>query len=289
LPVILRDIEGTGYKDITSVYGYSGPLSKRSTPDPESIAPFKEALLSFFEANRVVAAFSRLHPLFPQQEKILEGLGEVVKINQTVAIDLRLSEAEQRKQYAHSLRNRINHLRRKEDLIVKKAETEDEINSFIEVYEETMRRVHAAERYFFSKEYFTRFLATIDSTLLVASYKGEIISGSLFTECGSIIQSHLSATKNDYLHISPLKYIWDQIRIYGMEKDKQYLHLGGGVHGKDDNLFAFKSQFSKDYFQFKVWKYISNETVYNELVSSVFKDNIPEESFFPLYRAEATK
>jgi hypothetical protein len=283
LPVIIREIGGTDYKDISSVYGYSGPLANSSTPDPKSIAGFKNELLSFFDAEHIVTAFSRLHPLF-LQEPLFGGLGEVVNVNQTVAIDLSLTELEQKKQYAHSLRNNINRLRKRTDVIVKRAETREEIDSFIDVYRENMERVNAAPRYFFSNEYFVRFLTKIDSTLLVAYYGDEIVSGSLFTECGSIIQSHLSATKNKSRSTSPLKYVWDQIRVYGTEKNMQYLHLGGGVHGKDDSLFAFKSQFSKHYFQFKIWKYIHNEPVYAELLSQKFGKNRPEESFFPLYR-----
>ncbi|GHV23839.1 hypothetical protein FACS189428_7680 [Clostridia bacterium] len=36
-PVIVRNIEGTGYKDIISVYGYAGSLSRDKNSDPEAI------------------------------------------------------------------------------------------------------------------------------------------------------------------------------------------------------------------------------------------------------------
>jgi hypothetical protein len=283
LPVILRTIENTGYKDITSVYGYSGPLSGQNATPADSIKNFQEELQVFFDSNQVVSVFARLHPLFTNQELILSCLGNVIDENQTVGIDLTLPEEEQRRQYSHSLKNAVNRLKRK-NLIIKKAQSRREIDSFVEVYWENMKRVNAASSYFFSSEYFHQFLESIDSSLLLAYYDDEIISGSLFTECNSIIQPHLSATKNKYLYLSPLKYIWDQIRTTGVEKRLKYIHLGGGFGGKNDTLFGFKSQFSHLRFMFKTWRYIHSRTVYDSLVQQRFGENIPDNRFFPLYR-----
>jgi lipid II:glycine glycyltransferase (peptidoglycan interpeptide bridge formation enzyme) len=147
-----------------------------------------------------------------------------------------------------------------------------------------MKRVNASKKYFFSREYFYQFLETIDSTLLLALYEGKIISGSLFTEYNGIVQTHLSATRNEYLYLSPLKYIWDCIRIMAKEKNRDFLHLGGGFGGKNDSLFGFKSQFSKQYFIFRTWRYVHNKAVYDQLLAETFKNEMPESSYFPLYR-----
>ena len=64
LPVLLREIAGTDYRDITSVYGYAGPLSSENNPDTEALRSFHEALKHYFDTQRVVSVFSRLHPLF---------------------------------------------------------------------------------------------------------------------------------------------------------------------------------------------------------------------------------
>jgi hypothetical protein len=284
-PLILRSVDGTKYNDITSVYGYSGPLSNTRHPDAESIAEFHKKLFHFFDEHSVVSVFTRLHPLFPIQEEILENIGNTLNTGVTVAIDLNLPEKEQRKQYSHSLKNAVNRLKRK-NLTVKKAGTKAEIEAFAAIYTETMKRVCASQIYFFDNAYFHRFLETLPSVLYVVYYEDKIISGSLFTDCNGIIQPHLSATLNDYLYLSPLKYVWDQIRLYGVEKNRNYVHLGGGFGGSRDTLFEFKAQFSQLHFLFKTWRYVHNRKMYDELIYNKYGNNLPDSSFFPLYRLD---
>jgi len=283
LPVILRPIDGTPYNDITSVYGYAGPLSNPENPEPQVINDFHNELLCFFDSHRIVSAFARLHPLFDNQEILLSGLGETVDTNRTVGIDLSLPEQEQKRQYAHSVKNHINRLNRK-NVLVEKAQTKEAIDLFIEIYRENMKRVHASERYFFSNDYFYRLMNDLPSSLFLAYYKGEAISGSLFTTCNGIVQPHLSATRNEYLLWSPLKLIWDCIRTEATEKHEKWMHLGGGVGGSDDTLFQFKAQFSSLRFTFKIWRYIHKEEEYARLVSEKQTTPLPHSSFFPRYR-----
>ena len=283
VPVIVRNIEGTIYKDITSVYGYAGPLSKELNPNKKDVLLFQNELKKYFDQNHIITVFSRLHPLFQNQEILLKNLGEIEDVNATVGVDLTLPKSEQRSQYSHSLKNDINRLE-KEGIYVKQAQTKKEIDAFVAIYHENMKRVNASEKYYFSNPYFYDFLKSIHSTLLLAYLNDELISGSLYTAYNGIVQSHLSATHGDYLTYSPLKYLWDKIRIWGVKEKMNYLHLGGGYGGQDDSLYAFKSQFSKQRFMFKVWKYVHDETIYNELVSQKYGDNIPVTSFFPLYR-----
>ena len=283
-PFILRKISGTEYNDISSVYGYPGPVANRLDLPLDSIRNFQKELVSFFDFQRIVSVFSRLHPLFPEQSSVLKNMGSIEDLNLTVGIDLSLPLEEQRRQYSASLRNGINALRRKE-VIVKRAQTPDEINSFIEIYRENMSRVNAAPGYYFSSEYFYKFLDSIDSAIFLAYHEREVIAGSLFAFCDTIMQFHLSATKNDFLKWSPVKLVIDEARLYGIEQNIRFLHLGGGVNGKNDSVFAFKSRFSRSRFQFKIWKYIHNKEMYQQLIRDSHEINNDETSFFPLYRA----
>jgi hypothetical protein len=283
LPVILRPVEGTAYYDLTSVYGYSGPLSNRETLSEQIVKDFQKELLHFLDSQQIVSVFSRLHPLFSNQEFILSGLGEIVDTNQTVGIDLNLSVQEQKKQYAHSVKNQINRLKRR-NVIVKKEHTKEAIDLFIGIYRENMQRVNASNMYFFPNDYFYRFMEELPASLFLAYYKEQAICGSMFTICNGIVQPHLSATLNEYLHWSPLKLVWDNIRLDAVEKKEKWLHLGGGVGGTDDTLFQFKAQFSDLRFTFKTWRYIHNAQAYKQLVSAKVPLHLPDSSFFPLYR-----
>jgi len=283
LPVILRPIDGTEYNDLTSVYGYAGPLSNQERLDVQIVKNFQEGLLRFFNSRKIISAFTRLHPLFNNQELILSGLGEIVDTNQTVGIDLSLPEREQKRQYAHSVKNQINRLIRK-NVLVKKEQTQEALDLFIEIYTENMKRVNASEMYFFTNDYFYRFIKNLPATLFLAYYEEEAISGSLVIACNGIVQPHLSATRNEYLRWSPLKLVWDYIRKDAIENNNKWLHLGGGVGGQDDTLFQFKAQFSDMRFSFKTWRYIHDEEAYTRLVSQKHTNDVSHSSFFPLYR-----
>jgi hypothetical protein len=283
MPVVVRNIEGTDYKDITSVYGYGGPLANVESPADKSISGFQEELKQFFDSNNIVSAFSRLHPLLPNGEQLLVGLGETKEENLTVGIDLKLPEEEQKKQYARSLKYTINKLKRM-GVTVRKASSKKEIDFFIEMYNETMDRVNASPNYYFPKEYFYHFLESIDSFMLLAFYDEKIVSGCFCTVCHGIMQAHLNATKDEFLYLSPLKLVLDEARLTGIQRELRILHLGGGFRGINDSLFVFKSRFSKRQFTFKVWKYIHKPTVYADLVFQKGDKNATNRSFFPLYR-----
>lgn len=282
-PFIKRKIPNTDYFDITSVYGYGGPLAMTESPLHKDISAFQTALKGYFDHNNIVTVFSSLHPLFTDQSLLLDGLGDVADVNKTVAINLCLSESQQRGQYARSVKYRINRLK-KEGIVIKLASEKKDVDSFIEIYKENMDRVAAASKYYFSKDYFYAFLKKIDSEILLAYHENEVISGSLCTFCNSIMQAHLNATKTDFLDISPLKLVLDQARREGMQRKMNWLHLGGGRDGENDSLFDFKSRFSHDHFLFKVWRYIHNEKMYSVLLKEKYKGNLPNTSFFPLYR-----
>ncbi|MCL1938911.1 MAG: GNAT family N-acetyltransferase [Candidatus Azobacteroides sp.] len=282
LPVIVRKIEGTEWQDITSVYGYVGPLSQNERPTLNDIRLFHETLKDYFDAQRIVSVFSRLHPLWENQEQLLDGLGEVEDMNLTVGIDLDLPESEQKKQYARSLKNRINYLKNK-GVTVFKASNQSDVNAFIQIYRENMDRVKATPFYYFPAEYFNAILKKADACIFLAAYKGEVIGGSLCTFCNGIMQAHLNATRNDFLSFSPLKLILDQARKEGIRRKMHCLHLGGGRDGKNDSLFDFKSRFSDIRFRFKAWKYIHNKEIY-EALSLEQKRKNSNKDFFPLYR-----
>ena len=283
LPLVLRPIEKALWVDFTSVYGYCGPISNRKefNFDQDFIDFFQLKLKEYCKEKNVVSLFSRLHPLIAQQS-IFINMGEVSPLNKTVIIDLKLSLEEQKRQYRKSNKSELNQLRRK-GFYVEEAKSTEDVDRFIDIYYETMGRVKASPYYYFSKEYFHSFLNNthFQNKLLLAKFENKIIAGAIFTITDKIMQYHLAGTSEEFIKVTPMKLILDEARLLGIDLSLDYLHLGGGVGGSDDDsLFRFKSGFSNLYFQFSVWKYIFNEEVYNQL-----SENKKESSFFPLYRS----
>jgi len=285
IPLIFREIPNTDLFDATSVYGYCGPITNQLFENIplELIKYFQNQTTRYFKSNKVVTVFSRLHPLI-DTTRIFEDFGTVRNVNQTITIDLTKDLDTQRRKYRKTLLYDINKLRSTNYNVVK-ASTKNEIERFVSIYIETMKRVESKESYFFDREYFTYFIenSCFKSDILLAVKDMEIAAGAIFTEINGIMQYHLAGTSNKFIRDAPMKLILDEARLMGTQRNLNYLHLGGGVGGSDkDSLFFFKSGFSKNKFDFKVWQMLVDEEKYELLSAGVDKDT--SDNFFPLYR-----
>lgn len=281
-PFLYRRIPDSEYFDLSSVYGYGGPINKLN--DSFRAQDYHKALQEFFEDNGIISVFSRLHP-YINQESILTGLGAIEALGKVVNIDVTLPQEASRRSYQKSLKNQVNKLRR--TCTIRNAETKKDVLEFIDIYYENMKRLNASEHYFFSIDYFLDFMDQSDfktEILLVEDLEtGKAIAGSMFVMTKGFVQFHLSGTRTNYLKQKPSKLFLDEMRIEATNRNFKYFNLGGGFGSKEDSLFEFKSSFSKDFRTFKVWKHVVNEKVYEQLCNN--KVVASNEQFFPLYRA----
>jgi hypothetical protein len=287
LPLLKRGIENSEYNDFSSVYGYAGPISNLPFEDIDNdmIEGFKQSFLDYLNKNNFVSVFSRLHPVI-KQNLVLDKLGGIFENGKTVAIDLQLPFDVQRLKYRKAIRQKINQLRRK-GYTVKEADNKEDISEFIEIYNQNMVKVNASSYYYFTEQYFLEMLnsSEFESKLLLAYDNETIAAGALVTFSNNIMQFHLAATKNEYLYEAPMKLLIEEAGIIGKELNMHFLHLGGGVGGKEDSLFEFKSGFSDLHLNFQTWRFIVNKPVYDQLVKERCSHNPdPNNSIFPLYR-----
>ncbi len=284
IPFLKRNIFDTQYNDLTSVYGYAGPIFKDDNNEFE-IEDFKQALNEFFITCNVVSIFSRLNPFISGQENILKGLGEIVRLSKVVNIDLTKPKEEQRTIFSKTTKRYINKTRKLCD--IKVGGTLEDIEMFKNLYYENMDRVEAKDSYYFDIEYFKKITSSDDfqNDVLFAILKetGEIISAAMMIKTNTIIQYHISGTRNEYLHLTPIRILIDEMRILGTNQGYKFFNLGGGLGSTSDSLFKFKASFSKDFRDFKIWKYVVNQEVYRSL-SEKFSDKNSNQGFFPIYR-----
>ncbi len=285
IPLLIRNIEGTPYKDVTSVYGYIGPLSIGITNDFDN-SVFINELLLFFKEKNIISVFSRLNPFIPNQNKILSNFGDLYPLGKVVNINLTLDKTIQRQNYHRRLKNHINKSRR--NCSITKASNADHIDKFIEIYNENMNRVNAKKSYYFNKDYYMKLFGSSDfetEVLLAKDNESQnIIAGAMFLKKNGIVQYHLSGAKNDFLHLMPTKILIDEMRLNATDQGYAFFNLGGGLGACEDNsLFRFKSSFSKEYHQFCIWKLVVNQDVYQSLIkrNKILTQN---SSYFPLYR-----
>lgn len=286
IPLIARPVEGTAYCDLTSVYGFSGPISNKKIDelDDQLTEDFKSAFTAFLSHENYISVFSRLNPFF-KQVPLLKKFGGVYDNGRTVVLDLSLSIEEQRKSYSESVRSAIRKAWRN-GYRVKEEKGPEAIALFISIYTENMHRVDASDYYLFNKEYFQQLLDSDEyDTRILMVYDGcEAMASTMIILTNGIIQAHLVGTRKEYLKYSPTKFLVDEITLLGRTLGMRYFNLGGGLGFKEDSLLDWKLAFTDNTFDYKSWRYIANPTVYQQLLDEKGIDKDAEIDFFPLYR-----
>lgn len=283
LPFIKRQIPDSEFKDLTSVYGYAGPVSKNLNELFDS-SNFAIAFNACLEDQNIVSVFSRLNPFIDFQHHILKDTGKIEHVGQIVNIDLTLPIDIQRQNYQRRIKGQINKARRL--CTVRKATTKEDILEFIKIYYENMDRVQARSSYYFEQDYFFKFLDSnslkLDILLATLNETDEIIAGVMFVKTNNIVQYHLSGSKEEYLDIAPVKLLIDEMRIdASQEGGYDYFNLGGGYGSQNDSLLRFKLSFSKQLHDFCVWKHVINQEQYDYLSNS---KETKHPDYFPSYR-----
>jgi hypothetical protein len=285
-PLIRRNIPDTPFNDLTSVYGYTGPVSNKEFEDLDDTLKenFKTAFVEFLKGEKNISVFSRLHSFF-NQISLMEKFEGIYQNGKIVVIDLKVSLEIQRSRYQKRLLEKIGHLRRK-GFYVKQGESPEEVREFASIYTENMKRIGASDFYLFSESYFTDMLASkeYNSKLLMVYDGAKAVCGAIVVYTQRIIQAHLLGTRTDYLSHSPAKLLTDEICVLGREMGMQYFNLGGGLGYKEDSLFAWKAAFSNLFYDFTSWRYIADHNAYQLLLDEAGVAADANVDFFPLYR-----
>lgn len=280
LPLLLRPIEEmAGRCDATSVYGYAGPVTSRTPVGPDLVARFRETLLESLVERGAVTLFNRLHPLLDQMP-LVRGMGEIEQLGDTISIDLLQPEAAQLAAYRGNHRRDLARLERK-GFRTTLTEGAGELDRFVALYHENMRRVRAEPRYFFDAAHFHRLAEALGRalTLALCHQDGQLVGGGLFLRHGPFAQYHLGAVADPYVAAAPAKQLIDAGRRHFHATGAEVLHLGGGRGAVEDSLFHFKVGFSPRRHAFRVWRWIIDRPAYEKLAAGR-----PEGAFFPAYR-----
>jgi len=165
-------------------------------------------------------------------------------------------------------------------IIVPGSEVDDSrLDGFLTAYTETMQRTEAAERYFFSREYFEKLLASPMAWLgLVEDGEGRVAAGSIAVISDGLLHYYLSGTADAFLRESPMKNLVQGLAEFGAERDLP-LNLGGGL-SPGDRLEEFKRGFANREEQWFTTELICDRSAYEDLAGSAGAGD-----FFPAYRA----
>jgi lipid II:glycine glycyltransferase (peptidoglycan interpeptide bridge formation enzyme) len=281
LPVNIAGKFGNELKDITSDYGYGGPIS--NCEDKVFISAADEKFKEFCNEKNIITEFVRFHPVLNNHGKVA-GSYDLVKLNPTVIVDLDESEkmlCKFRRDHRYGVRKSF-----KQGLEVRLAKSEIDWRLFQKIYEETMQHLAAEQFYFFPSRYYN-YLSSLDKNafLLLADFNGETIGAACFLYDDNCLHYHLSGMKRQYRKLNSNKRLLFEAFKIAYEKGIPFAHLGGGFGGSvKDTLMEFKSGFSPLRRQFHIAKRVHNKQLYNKICKAFgFKSDTA--GFFPAYRA----
>jgi hypothetical protein len=308
-PFLLRGISGADLRgraqltDITSVYGYAGPLAIGCTPRDPFLADAWKSLADFWRRSAgVVTVFCRFHPLL-ENHRWVEGLSgfdcgapafDVRQLGQTVSLDLEQSEQASSAEYRGDIRNGVRRGVRA-GLICGVDTVGVFLPDFVRLYHDTMRRRGARPEYLFSAEYFRALFEGMRPAISLHFVRvGEqLAAAGLISEYDGILQYLFSGTDERFVSMSPSKVLLDGVRQWGRSRGNRVFHLGGGVGGREDSLFYFKSGFSSRRHPFYVGQSVLDPVLYEHLCDKYCRaawkaDCTVDAFFFPGYRAPLT-
>lgn len=288
LPLVLRDIPGTPWRDAASGYGYPGPVGAPVwTGAEEDTDRFWDASLTALAHTLadadVVSCFVRLHPLLPAPLDVLRRHGVLVEHGLTVAVDVTTSH----EAIWRGLRS--NHRRQIRSAtaagLTLAIDRWPELDAFVDAYHDTMRHVGAAPSYFFDRAYFESLRTELDGAthLVTAHLAGQTVAGAVLFEHGGIVQYHLGATRDGHRDRQPMKAVLLRAMEWAHERGNRVVHLGGGLGARSDSLFHFKAGFSDLRFPFHTWRLVVDPGRYRTLSDAVGSP-IEDPLFFPAYR-----
>jgi len=298
----ISSTSGPEFCDVTSAYGFCGPLTHQCLADRDFLGKAQEAILNEWGHQSALSAFTRFHPLlgnhdaFMSSRNVSGGHGKMADISHlgsTVVIDLVRTPEEIWNGYTRQARQSLRRCVQS-GIIAKEDPDWEHFEAFIRIYYATMKRNHANTYYFFPTHYLKalKSATATHGSLLVANYEDNVIAAGLLIEYRGIVNLHLLATDDAFAHLSPSKLIVHAAQMWAKSRGNYALHLGGGRGGRDDDsLFRFKSLFSHTIFPFYVGCWVLNKPMYEFLSeerrkqASALKDRKLEPLYFPAYRA----
>ncbi|WP_244237941.1 GNAT family N-acetyltransferase [Corallococcus terminator] len=263
MPLIVRPIEGTPYRDAISPYGFpGGEVDGLGEVLKDAVDWRGPKLVSLFVRERVSGP------------RCFAGGTER---NEVFFIDPRLPVEFREMHLRHIRRNlRLGFVSTAREA---REAPREEREGFKDVYRQTMVREGASLRYFFSDAYFEEVFASPRAWLVTTrSPEGRVASAALGVSSDGMLHYYLGGTADEHLARSPAKNVFGTL-VELCTRLGVPLHLGGGVR-PGDGLEQFKRGLANASSRIQTHELICDPTVYAHL-----SEGHTGGDFFPAYRA----
>ncbi|NOK38013.1 GNAT family N-acetyltransferase [Corallococcus exercitus] len=263
VPLIVRAIEGTAYRDAISPYGFPGGAMDGWSEVPAHAVDWR--------ATELVSIFVRERVQGPHCFSGGTARNEVFFVDPGRPLTLR--EMHRRHLRRNARLGFVSTVRACRDA------PPEERAAFREVYRQTMVRDQACHRYFFSDAYFEELFASPVAWLATTrAPEGDVASAALVVQSDGLLHYYLGGTADAHLARSPAKNVFGEMIDLSARLGLP-LHLGGGLKA-GDGLEDFKRGFANASGRVHTHELICDAAAYAALA-----EGRSAGSFFPAYRA----
>ena len=288
-PFLLQKIDSEkNYYDITTPYGYGGPIS--NSADKNFLIEAEDCLNERLLKLNVIAELIKFHPLI-YNHILLKDIyrGKISKVCKTVSLNIsKIAEEDLlNKIYSYSNKKSIKKAERNECQIMI-SRNKDVWNKFISLYELNLKKNKASKKYFFSKKYYKIIKELMGENYYIFSCKfnEEIVSSMIILYNDYYAHCHLIGSNNLARKLSANNLLHHEVIKWCKSKNINKLHFGGGVsNDENDAVYKFKKSFSNETNDFYVGERIINYEKYNELCKRMINMNEQNNKLFK-YRKE---
>lgn len=276
--------DGVQYYDITTPYGYGGPVIRSVSDKEKLITAYMDDFRRYAEKENIVSEFVRFHPIIGNGVDFHDAYKSIYD-RKTVGTNLTYDDVIGT-EFSKHRRKDIRRILKNPEIRYEVNESPDTLEDFVEIYYSTMDRDNADDYYYFDKDYFDELLKRFPEHIITGKVflGNHLIAMGLYFRYGELLHAHLSGTLSEYLEYSPAYILKYALALYGHEKGYKVIHYGGGSSRSPENgLYRFKKEFGKNTeFDFYMAKKVWNEKVYQKLCEAAGADINAD--FFPAYR-----
>jgi CelD/BcsL family acetyltransferase involved in cellulose biosynthesis len=285
-PLHQRSIPGTDAVDLSDPYGYGGPFVLHG--DPRALAD------AFWRAAHQWACDRDVVSLFGRPGFFDEGMawpsGAIHIVGKHIVRDLRPSPDDLGMSVRHKVRKNVKRARRS-GLTATVDESGEHLDEFLEIYESTLDRREASDRYYFGRELFETLVAEAPGTCTffhVWNAEGRMVSSELVLTSRDHLYSFLGGTRAEAFADRPNDLLKWTVFEWGHHTGRTEFVLGAGT-SQDDGIYRYKLAFAPDG---EVDYRLGRLTLQPEMTARLVADRKarepdwqPRDGWFPVYRS----
>ncbi|WP_033543087.1 GNAT family N-acetyltransferase [Planococcus sp. CAU13] len=206
--------------DITTPFGYGGPVFKVKGDGGRLAAGFLTAFSVFCRTEKIIAEYIRFHPLLHNAEFLKDKL-KLIPVSDTVTLLLN---------HSRNGKKLVTPIDRKPKYAVKKLGTVKHMFDFLVLYYSSFRKDEEKDSYyFFTNDYFEALVSSLGPDLhLFGAYKEEELLAACYVLAkGDVIYHHLSGKLMHEDAVEAEAELQEAIAEWGADNNFRSFHLAG--------------------------------------------------------------